>query len=161
MDRFSASLIEGRIRFGKYPTDEEVALLKQNGYIIFLDLCPQEEITWPPYSKEGLYYNSIPIADRTPDVKDLSSFREFLKKLVEVISSGYLVYIHCRGGHGRSAMVAAILYGRITGLEPIECLQAVNEAHKLRTEVKSKFRKMGAPQTASQKRFVMSELGSV
>lgn len=132
MDQFSASLLGGRIRFGKYPTEEEAILLKATGYSIFVDLCPEEEITWSPYSREGLCYISLPIPDRTPRIKNLSFFRA----LIQTIYAGYLVYIHCRGGHGRSGMFAGVLYGKI--------MQAIHAAHQLRTEMKPKFRKMGA-----------------
>lgn len=158
MERFSASLYNGAIRFGKYPTDEEVILLKKNGYLVFIDLCPQEEITWTPYSKEGLYYNYFPIPDRTPQVGDMDVFRNFIRRLVEVIRSGYKIYVHCRGGHGRSGMFAAVLYGRSTGLNSTICLQEIYNVHQLRTEIKPQFKKMGAPQTDSQKRFVIKEL---
>lgn len=156
MEQFSAFLLEGRIRFGKYPT--EVTLLKSSGYSIFVDLCPQEEITWNPYSREGLCYISLPIPDRTPDIKNLSFFRALVDWLTQAIYTGYLVYIHCRGGHGRSGMFAGILYGKILQIKGSESLQAVHAAHQLRTEMKSKFRKMGSPQTVAQKRFVISEL---
>ena len=158
MDKFSASLHNGAIRFGKYPTDEEVALLKKNGYLIFIDLCPADEITWTPYSREGIYYNSFPIADRTPNVGDLAVFREFIRRLVELLIHGYLIYVHCRGGHGRSGMFSGVLYGKITGLDGQTVLRDVYNAHQLRTEIKPQFRKMGAPQTAAQKRFVINEL---
>lgn len=95
-------------------------------------LCPEEEIIWSPYSREGLCYISLPIPDRTPRIKNLSFFRA----LIQTIYAGYLVYIHCRGGHGRSGMFAGVLYGKI--------MQAIHAAHQLRTEMKPKFRKMGS-----------------
>lgn len=158
MNKFSAELLGGNIRFGKYPTDEEVQLLKNNGYIVFLDLCTNDEITWTPYNDQGLYYNSLPIIDRTPNVGDLTIFRTYISQLTESVRQGYKLYIHCRGGHGRSAMVAAIIYGKLTNSAPQTYLLTVKEAHQLRTEMKPKYRKMGAPQTAAQKKFVLSEL---
>lgn len=113
MDQFSASLLGGRIRFGKYPTEEEAILLKATGYSIFVDLCPEEEITWSPYSREGPCYISLPIPDQTPHIKNLSFFRALIQWLIQTIYAGYLVYIHCRGGHGRSGMFAGVLYGKI------------------------------------------------
>ncbi len=156
MDKFSSILLEGRVRFGKYPTDEEVALLKSHGYLIVLDLCPQAEITWTPYSREGLYYNHLPIPDRTPNVGDLQIFLTFILKLAEVIILGYKVYIHCRGGHGRSAVVGAVLYSQLVKCSGTDALKVVWQAHQNRTEMKPKYRKMGAPQTDAQKRFVRS-----
>lgn len=158
MNNFSAGLLDGAVRFGKYPTDDEVLLLRHNGYNIFLDLCPSNFTTWIPYNKDGLYYNSLPIIDRTPNVGDLTIFRTYMTQLIAAVQQGHKLYIHCRGGHGRSAMVAAIIYGKLTNNASQTCLLTVKEAHKLRTEMKPKYRKMGAPQTAVQKKFVVTEL---
>lgn len=158
MERFTASLLDGLIRFGKYPTSTEAALLKENGYTIFLDLCPLEEITWEPYSRDDIYYNSYPIPDRTPHIGHLRVFRSWMNQFETLLRYGYKVYIHCRGGHGRSGLVAAILYGRLTRSGGEEALRVVHEAHQQRTEIKPKFRNMGAPQTLAQKRFVLEEL---
>lgn len=158
MNNFSAVLLDGVVRFGKYPTDDEVLLLRHNGYNIFLDLCPSSEITWTPYNKEGLYYNSLPIIDRTPNVGDLIIFRTYIAQLTTAVQQGHKLYIHCRGGHGRSAMVAAIIYGKLTNNAPQTCLLTVKAVHQLRIEMKPKYRKMGAPQTAAQKKFVVTEL---
>lgn len=156
MDQFSSVLAEGRIRFGKYPTDPEVALLKANQYLIFLDLCPPSEITWTPYDRSGLYYNHLPMPDRSVRADD--AVRSFLHQLVEVLKQGHRVYIHCRGGHGRSAAVAAVVYGLLTNQDGRVALEAVRRAHQVRGEMKPKYRKLGAPQTIEQMNFVFREL---
>lgn len=159
MEQFSSVLLNGRLRFGKYPTDAEVAQLKANGYSIFVDLCPSKQITWQPYDKTNIYYNHWPIKDRTAQIEDPERFTAFLDKLVTVMRAGYKVYVHCLGGHGRSAMVAAVIYGKFTGVDAQTALQAVYDAHQQRTEIKPKFRKMGAPQNAEQKNYVLQTLG--
>jgi hypothetical protein len=62
------------------------------------------------------------------------------------------------GFYGRSAMFAGVLYGKTTKLPADICLRDVALAHNRRTEMKAKFRKIGAPQTAAQKKFVLEEL---
>ena len=159
MENFSSVLLEGLIRFGKYPSSDEYILLKSNGYKLFIDLCPNEEITWEPYSKEGIEYINHPIKDRTPVNKDKEEeFRTLIKYLFQKIRQNKKIYIHCRGGHGRSAVVAAILFGRITGQTGEQCLKIIRDAHQNRLEMKPQWRKMGAPQTVAQKNFVLSEL---
>jgi protein-tyrosine phosphatase len=98
MEKFSALLLDGSIVFGKYPTREEVDLLKGNGYSIFVDLSTREEITWIPYSTEELFYNRHTIPDRSANVGDILVFRELIRRLAEVVQYGHKVYIHCRGG---------------------------------------------------------------
>ena len=159
MEQFSAIMLEGRLVFGKHPTDEEFALLVSEGYSTIVDLCPSEEVTWQSYDKTKIIYIHHPIPDRTPEVGDLGTFRtQIIMRLVKIIENNQKVYIHCRGGHGRSALVAAIVYGHLSSCSGETALEAVQAAHKERTEMKPKWRKMGAPQTLAQKRFVVKEL---
>jgi hypothetical protein len=42
-DDFSASLLDGALRFGRYPTQDEVALLERQGHDCFVDLTTWDE----------------------------------------------------------------------------------------------------------------------
>lgn len=67
------------------------------------------------------------------------------------------VYIHCRGGHGRSAMIAAIVIAIVNNdISANDALLVVFGAHQSRKVMKPKWRFLGAPQTRSQKEFVRS-----
>ena len=122
--------------FGSYPTDDEFALLISEGYSTILDLCPSDEITWQPYDKTNINYLHYPIPDRTPTVGNIDLFRtQIITNLVDQVKAGHKVYLHCRGGHGRSALVAAIVYGYFLQCSGEEALQAVKVAHQLRTEM--------------------------
>ena len=159
MNDISSVLLDGLLRFGKYPTDEDVQLLKNNGYSIFIDLCERKDVH-TPYNTEGLFYNNIPIKDCTADIGDRKYYEELIEKVQAPMRNGYKVYVHCMGGHGRSAMISAIIYGKLTGTTGQTALREVYQAHQRRGSMKSKYRKMGAPQTDSQKAFVLNELGS-
>lgn len=162
MNTFSSSLLNKRLRFGKYPTDEEVAKLVRHKYLIFIDLCPEEEITWDPYNTDNIIRIHYPIKDRTANrAANIGSAKDFdilIQRIKEYIENDQRVYIHCRGGHGRSALLSAILYGIITESDGQTSLDKIYEAHQRRTEMKDKMRKLGAPQTAAQKRKVINYL---
>lgn len=151
MENFSSFLYDGLLVFGKYPTDKEATLLKDSGYLTFVDLCPREEITWEPYNEEGITRIHYPIYDRGAPNNDAEPL---IHSLVKKIQEGEKIYIHCRGGHGRSATLAAVILLILTSFTSQEALSAVKKAHILRKEMKPKFRKIGAPQTRIQKDYV-------
>ena len=61
------------------------------------------------------------------------------------------IYIHCKGGHGRSGVIAGYLYGITNNLSHSKVLQELKNAHNRRIIVNTKCRKLGCPQTRSQK----------
>ena len=155
MEEFSASLYNNMIVFGKYPSQEELDTVGADfvGALIVVDLTADGEITSGMYDSPRVRF---PIKDRRavephryPELRDLVVF------LSQKVLSGRRIYIHCRGGHGRSGMIAALVYKRVTKCTGEEALKMVYDAHQQRTVMKPKFRKLGCPQTAAQKRLVM------
>lgn len=68
------------------------------------------------------------------------------------------VYIHCRGGHGRAGLAAAIFIilkskGNISSQN---ALNIVYISHQKRPNMLKKWRKLGSPQTNKQKKFVLA-----
>jgi hypothetical protein len=155
MDSFSASLLDGQLRFGRFPSAGETRMLRGEGYATLVNLCDPVREGYLPEVDCDLHF---PIPDRTPNVGSRGAFRQFTEGLVRKLRCGEKVYVFCRGGHGRSAMVAAILYFYASAA-PITSQQALSDvfhAHQRRTEMKARWRKLGAPQTAAQKRCVRS-----
>lgn len=154
MNNFSCRVTK-TLRFGKYPTQDEVDLLINKGYIVFVDLTTPEEITWRPYSlPENIKQIKCPIDDRTPTARNTQKFNKMIRAVTKKCNKDFKTYIHCRGGHGRSAMVAAIILLELEDISGTEALEIVRSAHQTRKIMEPKWRKMGAPQTASQKKFV-------
>lgn len=110
-------------------------------------------------SEFPLYEGSVrfPIRDRC------SASSKTLKQIVEyILSLKGIVYIFCRGGHGRSGMVAAAVYGKLKGLTGDQSLAHINQCwyeQRDLTKLKRKIIKLGSPQTECQKRKVISYLG--
>lgn len=152
MEKFSASLLNGMLVFGKYPTQKEANIIMKNNYNYIINLCPQSEVTWIPPEWNNVKIINYPFADgniQSP-LYGWDSFDPFLNKIIGYIENDKKVYIHCKGGHGRGATIAAIIYARITQCSSDEALQDIYNAHQNRIVMKPKWRKLGAPQRVKQ-----------
>ena len=136
--------------FGKYPNDI-VEQLEANGITMFVDLtCQGDKLA--PY-KCNVHYVNYPITDGyIPDNTD--EFRVFVEELNIALDKGEKLYIHCRGGHGRSGVVVACILRLRLGIDSSEALKLTRDFHQKRKVMDERWRKMGSPQTRSQKKFV-------
>lgn len=153
----SSFFIENKAIFGSYPSQEDITTLENNGVRIFVDLTgPNEGLTCYNVAKNSKYIN-FPIKDRSiPDSSQ--AFCKFLIKLTtdyKNLDKDGSLYIHCKGGHGRSGVVVACLLCFVFGIQPEEALELTTQYHNNRPEMRPKWRKIGSPQTLHQKSFVI------
>ena len=149
---FSA-MVDTYLLFGKYPSQLEVDYLESIGITTFVDVT--EEPLDPYAVSQSSRVIKYPIKDRCPP-SPLTSFNKLIARLVdEVENKSAVLYIHCRGGHGRSALVAACLWMALTKCTPLDALTKVKAAHQQRQIMDDRWR-MGAPQTKTQLDFVRS-----
>lgn len=98
----------------------------------------------------------FPIVDRKAiDVKQLSDIVDY------ILSLEGTTYIYCKGGHGRSGMIASAVYGKKYQLSGEQSLQHINTEWKKQRDMNklsTKVKKLGAPQTLSQKNVVKKYL---
>lgn len=75
--------------------------------------------------------------------------------LVRTAATCPRVYVHCRGGHGRSGVFVAgfLLFTGVVD-SAAEALTMTYTAHQTRVNIKHSAKRMGAPQNAKQKKFV-------
>ena len=93
--------------------------------------------------RRGLDVRRVPIVDGgTP--RDLSAFQAFTTGLADAVRAGETVVVHCRGGLGRTGMVAACTLIEL-GLTPEQALEAVKGA-----------RGPKCPETAAQRAVVQT-----
>jgi ribA/ribD-fused uncharacterized protein len=64
------------------------------------------------------------------------------------------MYIHCKGGHGRSGVVVASILCQMGGISPQKSLELTRKYHSRRKVMREKWREIGSPQTSVQKTFV-------
>ena len=154
MDRCSYFVLNKAL-FGSHPTQRAVEELESHGVRYFIDLtCPGEsKIT--PYNTRYFYYR-YPIRDhRVPS--DWKSFAVLILRICDIIKqlkNDERIYIHCKGGHGRSGVVVACTLCQLYKIPPYEALQLTTSYHFKRKEMREKWRNIGSPQSESQKNFV-------
>eukprot|EP00746_Dinoflagellata_sp_MGD_P105183 gnl/MRDRNA2_/MRDRNA2_43740_c0_seq1.p1 gnl/MRDRNA2_/MRDRNA2_43740_c0~~gnl/MRDRNA2_/MRDRNA2_43740_c0_seq1.p1 ORF type:complete len:743 (+),score=141.05 gnl/MRDRNA2_/MRDRNA2_43740_c0_seq1:95-2323(+) len=73
-----------------------------------------------------------PIPDQ--DVIDDALVGTLICQLVHRLEQGEVLYVHCRGGHGRTGTVCALLLARLYSLSAIEAMQRVQLYHDTRMQ---------------------------
>ena len=154
MDKCSY-FIKDRAMFGSFPTQQDVIELENEGTRYFVNLTHSNESKITPYFTNYTQIN-YPIYDRrTPN--NWESFSKFIIQISDIILAlqpSERVYIHCKGGHGRSGVVVACLLCYIFKLTPKIALEYTSKYHSNRSSMREKWRNIGSPQTSHQKRFV-------
>ena len=154
MDR-SSYFIKDRAMFGSFPTQEAVNELEKEGVRFFVNLTHDDEKKIEPYITRYTYI-SFPIIDRHVP-KDWSAYARFIIRISDIIrnlSHEERVYLHCKGGHGRSGIVVASILCYMFGTNPESALEHTTKSHSKRSVMREKWRKLGSPQTYYQKNFV-------
>lgn len=147
--------INNKALFGSYPSQDGVKELEQYGVRCFVDLTCSNEKGIEKYNTEYIYIN-YPIIDRRCPT-NWRTFSQLVIKVADIIknlNSDEKVYVHCRGGHGRSGVLVACLLCYLYKIHPADAISKTTKYHSKRKEMKEKWRKIGSPQTRSQKHFV-------
>jgi hypothetical protein len=151
----SSEFVKDKALFGGFPIQNEVDMFENNGIRYFINLACLEEKGINPYITKYNYIH-YPIKDRRVPT-NWKTFSQFIIKVGDIIKNlptGEKVYIHCKGGHGRSGTVVACLLCYIFNIPPSDALTDTNIYHSNRKEMREKWRRLGSPQTRSQKHFV-------
>ena len=146
------SKVNEQIYFGKYPDEDILKALKELNIKLIIDLTHFTD-NLPKYSSI-VKRIEFPIVDMGIQEDDLTlQHIMFIKTLF--LNGDNPIYIHCKGGHGRSGVIACLLYGLLYDKTAEESLEAIKEAHNLRKQMSRKTRILGSPQTSDQKLQVM------
>jgi len=156
----SAFFITNQCLFGSYPTQTQVNELEEWGIDIIVNLTKLGEKKVEPYitNKKVINFeitdNSIPVSEK------ILEFCSLVIYLVKMINDCKKIYIHCKGGHGRSGiLVACILCYKYNVTVP-ESLKITNKCHLTRPiharrpQMNDYWISKGSPQTEEQKKFV-------
>jgi ribA/ribD-fused uncharacterized protein len=149
--------VQNRALFGSFPVQAAVEELENEGVRYFVNLTSDSESKITQYTTKYGYIN-YPIPDRYVP-KDWGAFARFIIRVADIItglSNGDKVYIHCKGGHGRSGVVVACLLVHMFGMSPERALAKTSNYHSKRREMRKIWRKVGSPQTPAQKAFVQN-----
>jgi len=147
--------VNGDIYFGKYPCNEVLQALKELDIKTIVDLTHFTDNLNKYEVPEGMNRIVFPIVDMSIE-KDKETVA-FIILLRDILKDGK-IYIHCKGGHGRSGVITALLYGYTYNISGEQSLLVIKEAHSKRKTMHPKMRKMGSPQMKSQKKQVLKLL---
>ena len=101
----SSYFIKDKAMFGSFPTQQSVYELEKEGVKHFIDLTYHDEKKIVPYITSQTYLN-FPIMDQNipTDLQAFSRLILHISKTVRELQIGEKLYIHCKGGHGRSGI---------------------------------------------------------
>lgn len=123
---------EAEISWNRNLQDDLVRLRDHYGVVrLVCLLAPEEldELEIPNLLTEAEAYGLIPEHLPIPDdglPESLVAFSMLVNKLIQAVSSGETVLIHCKGGRGRTGMLAASCLVRL-GFSPEEAISSVRQ----------------------------------
>jgi len=154
---YCSFFIRNKCLFGSYPSPDQVTELESIGVRYFVNLTHSGE------SKINVYVVgdtstiiNFPIDDGGIPLDD-NVFARFIYGMCDIFDGlvgDDKIYVHCKGGHGRSGLVVACLIAKINSVSPKRALELTNIYHGDRRVMRPKWRHIGSPQTSKQKQFV-------
>jgi len=161
---FASYLYNDKLLFGGYPNEEWFRrLFIEERVLLFVNLTEHSEMQSKqlcPYFTNMIpssQYIHYPISDNNIP-HHIESFQQLLYRVLHVIRTSRKeekVYIHCKGGHGRSGMVAACLVSYLMNIIPEYAISLTTKAHQCRENLKPKYKTMKCPQIFIQRKFVI------
>jgi predicted NAD-dependent protein-ADP-ribosyltransferase YbiA (DUF1768 family) len=152
---YCSYFIEDKALFGSSPNQTKVQELEELGVRYFIDLTYYNEKLIDAYQTEFQKIR-FPIRDRSvPDNPiQFCSFILHVESILKNLKQGEKIYLHCKGGHGRSGLVVASILCFCEKKSVDDALSLTREAHAKRKTMREKWRIIGSPQTETQKEFV-------
>lgn len=154
--------IEKKALFGGYPNHNQILELKEEGVVWFIDLTNSDEKNIKVYSHLVKNWINYPIKDgHIPEnKKQFLIFLLLIQLVVESLKPGEKIYLHCRGGHGRSSLVISCFLSMVFNLPPFESLEMTKKYHSLRPNLRPKWL-IGWPLNLKQRKFVETFFGTL
>ena len=150
--------IKDKALFGNYPSDENIDTYEKMGVKYFVNLtCDYEKLPEYKVSNTSTKINYY-IKDRNfpKNLQTFSSFLIYICNIIKKLENNDKIYIHCRGGHGRSGIVVACILCYLNNITPEKAIELTTQYHNNRPNLKEKWIKLGSPQTIGQKKFVIN-----
>lgn len=136
-------LIDKKLYFGPYPNQLMMNRLMDENFTMIVNLTEIHEE--PLYDKNrDVKIVYFPIKDNSIPV-DIHSYCSFITRLKYEYLNGSKIYIHCRGGHGRSGMVSVSLIYSIMPYDLRQAIDFVNLSHHNRSNLRIKWKKRKSP----------------
>lgn len=153
--------IEDKCMFGSYPSvEKDVVKLIDLGVVLFVNLVTPEEkledYTHILHNKNIEYIN-FPIGDNKYPNNNIYDFYKLIYNIINKIkniNSNEKIYIHCKGGHGRSGMVSCFILCFMYNISPELSIRYITECHRNRENLKKKWINSKCPNSKRQRFFI-------
>jgi protein-tyrosine phosphatase len=156
----SAFFIEDQCLFGAYPTQHQIYELEKWGVDLIVNLTSRYEKKIKAYSTTVKTINFIISDNKAPE--NILEFCALIIHITKLINQNQKIYIHCKGGHGRSGVLVASILCYKYRIMPHDAIQLTTKCHStrpihaLRPKMNEYWKNKGSPQTEEQKQFVVS-----
>ena len=147
-------------RFGAYPSTAELDVLREMEFDFIVRLTLDQEKNVEPYVTD-IPQIHLPIKDNSVP-QDWEYFSFQIVYLVELLRAGKRMFIHCKGGHGRSCLVVACILHYVT--ESMNARDAIEETiriHNQRTNMSIRWKGIKSPFSKSQYIFLYKFLNPI
>lgn len=155
----SAYFIPNQCLFGAYPTQHQIYELEKWGADLIINLTHENEKNIRFY-KTSINTITFRILDnKAPE--DTIEFCALIIYLSKQIDLNKKIYIHCKGGHGRSGILVASILCYKFRISPQEAIKlttryhSTRPIHSRRSKMNEYWKSKGSPQTLEQKQFVI------
>lgn len=147
--------------FGGYPSKSEfMTLINELNIQSFIDFTTLKERKNLLYNYEfdlvnmenRDYINFCILDNKTPTCTP--SFLRLIASISNKIKDGIPIYIHCKGGHGRSTLFVACILIYINSYELNTSLENTKIFHKNRKNLKEKYKNIEVPQCQCQRKYI-------
>lgn len=154
--------VENIAIFGGYPNHSQITELINEGVVWFIDLTINNELNTKAYSHLVQNWINFPIKDGDvpENKKQFTIFLLLIQIVLESLKPGEKLYLHCRGGHGRSSLVISCFLGLTLKIPPTKAMRIVKDYHTLRPNLRNKWLSKW-PLNLKQRKFVESFFGSI
>eukprot|EP01063_Lacrimia_lanifica_P004724 TRINITY_DN1268_c0_g2_i1.p1 TRINITY_DN1268_c0_g2~~TRINITY_DN1268_c0_g2_i1.p1 ORF type:complete len:717 (+),score=232.49 TRINITY_DN1268_c0_g2_i1:69-2219(+) len=156
--------IRGRLLCGPSPDlfkTGDVKVLADTGVTCVVNLCIGEGKT-PAYiptlekhaARKIDFVPFFVVDGSVPEKAQIEGFVSLVRDIVAKLRAGHVVYVHCKGGHGRTGMVVACVLATIFDLPHMKALNQTDTLHSTRKDTEDQC----SPQTQEQRIFVLETL---
>jgi len=117
----------------------------------YLEIAQKELSDNPSYNSkpDSILFTHFPIYDgQTGKDEDVLSL---VDTIIKQLTSGVTIYIHCKGGHGRTGTIISLFLAKHFSLDAYSALELIQQMHDHRIDVKAQPGRFLCPETHEQK----------
>lgn len=151
----------GNSYFGSYPTTECIQLLYDQHFDYMINLTVFQEKNLIQYKDPPIKVLYYPIKDNNVP-QNWENFSYLVVWLSKQIEQGKRIFIHCKGGHGRSCLlITCIIYYLSDRMNAREAIEHTVYIHNQRTDMSIRWKGIKSPFSKSQYIFLYKFLNPI